>query len=183
MQISLRASLSAGEVYMDDAYVVDITDAVNIDAAAAATMLWKTEFRKTESAITSQSTSLTNLQNSLNTTNSNVSKKPTATALTTLQNTVKQQGDSLSTQSGTLTKLQNSLTTTQSDLDAAKASTGEKSGYRSPVFFTEYRVATGNTLTSQASQLTRLNNSLTTTQSGLDAVKADADASAPGTCW
>ncbi|WP_142900598.1 carbohydrate binding domain-containing protein, partial [Klebsiella pneumoniae] len=37
-----------------------------------------------------------------------------------------------------------------------------------------------NTLTSQASQLTRLNNSLTTTQSGLDAVKADVDASAPG---
>lgn len=126
MQISLRASLSAGEVYMDDAYVVDITDAVNIDAAAAATTALENRVSKNESAITSQSTSLTNLQNSLNTTNSNVSKKADATALTTLQNTVKQQGDSLSTQSGTLTKLQNSLTTTQSDLDAAKATLAKK---------------------------------------------------------
>ncbi|ELA2894963.1 carbohydrate binding domain-containing protein [Klebsiella pneumoniae] len=180
MQISLRASLSAGEVYMDDAYVVDITDAVNIDAAAAATTALENRVSKNESAITSQSTSLTNLQNSLNTTNSNVSKKADATALTTLQNTVKQQGDSLSTQSGTLTKLQNSLTTTQSDLDAAKATLAKKADTAALSSLQNTVLQQGNTLTSQASQLTRLNNSLTTTQSGLDAVKADVDASAPG---
>ncbi|MCK5940318.1 hypothetical protein KMY58_27900, partial [Klebsiella pneumoniae] len=66
------------------------------DASAVSELSSRVE--TAEGSITSQGNSLTNLQNSLNTTNSNVSKKADATALTTLQNTVKQQGDSLSTQ-------------------------------------------------------------------------------------
>ncbi|MDZ2880967.1 hypothetical protein M2A92_28350, partial [Klebsiella pneumoniae] len=56
------------------------------------------------------------LQNSLNTTNSNVAKKADATALQSLQNTVEQHGRDLTTQSGALTSLQNSLNTTNSNV-------------------------------------------------------------------
>ncbi|MCP6769624.1 hypothetical protein NL529_32730, partial [Klebsiella pneumoniae] len=66
-----------------------------------------------EGAITSQSQKLTNLQNSLNTTNSNVSKKDDATALTSVDNRVKEAAGKLTTQSQQLTNLANVLTATR----------------------------------------------------------------------
>ncbi|EMN9421076.1 carbohydrate binding domain-containing protein, partial [Klebsiella pneumoniae] len=63
--------------------------------------------------ITSQSQQLTNLQNSLNTTNSNVSKKADATALTSVDNRVTEAEGKLTTQSQQLTNLANVLTATR----------------------------------------------------------------------
>ncbi|MCP6530976.1 hypothetical protein NL480_30220, partial [Klebsiella pneumoniae] len=63
----------------------------------------------TEGSLKSQGDSLTNLQNSLNTTNSNVAKKADATALQSLQNTVEQHGRDLTTQSSALTNLENNF--------------------------------------------------------------------------
>ncbi|WP_227641192.1 hypothetical protein, partial [Klebsiella pneumoniae] len=60
-----------------------------------------------EGKLDSQSQQLTSLQNSLNTTNSNVAKKADATALQSLQNTVEQHGRDLTTQSSALTNLEN----------------------------------------------------------------------------
>ncbi|EPY5088695.1 phage tail tip fiber protein, partial [Klebsiella variicola] len=61
----------------------------------------------------SQSQQLTNLQNSLNTTNSNVSKKADATALTSVDNRVTEAEGKLTTQSQQLTNLANVLTATR----------------------------------------------------------------------
>ncbi|MEG8915474.1 phage tail protein [Klebsiella pneumoniae] len=63
-----------------------------------------------EGTVSSQGTALTSLQNSLNTTNSNVSKKADASALQTLQNTVTQQGNDISGQGSRVTSLENNLT-------------------------------------------------------------------------
>ncbi|MFA1119751.1 phage tail tip fiber protein, partial [Klebsiella pneumoniae] len=62
-----------------------------------------------EGQLTAQSQSITNLQNSLNTTNSNVAKKADARALQSLQNTVEQHGRDLTTQSSALTNLENNF--------------------------------------------------------------------------
>ncbi|EOE1060517.1 carbohydrate binding domain-containing protein [Klebsiella pneumoniae] len=126
-----------------------------------------------EGSITSQGNSLTNLRNSLNTTNANVSKKADASALQSLQNTVTQQGKTLSSASSDLSSLKNRLDITDGNV-AKKADASALQNLQNTVS------QQGNTLSSQASQLTRLNNSLTTTQSALDAVKADVDASVPG---
>lgn len=69
-----------------------------------------------EGSITSQGNSLTNLQNSLNTTNANVSKKADASALQSLQNTVTQQGKTLSSASSDLSSLKNRLDTTDGNV-------------------------------------------------------------------
>ncbi|MDF7746167.1 hypothetical protein, partial [Klebsiella pneumoniae] len=68
-----------------------------------------TRVTATEGSLKSQGDSLTNLQNSLNTTNSNVAKKADATALQSLQNTVEQHGRDLTTQSSALTNLENNF--------------------------------------------------------------------------
>ncbi|HGY2078907.1 TPA: hypothetical protein ACNVAO_005612, partial [Klebsiella pneumoniae] len=59
--------------------------------------------------IASASSSITSLQNNLNTTNSNVSKKADSTALNALQNTVTQQGSSISSQGNSITQLKNDV--------------------------------------------------------------------------
>ncbi|MBK0438024.1 hypothetical protein, partial [Klebsiella pneumoniae] len=87
--------LISGSRYFDDFYVTDVTDRVDIDATAGAVTGLTSRVSTAEGAITSQSQQLTNLQNSLNTTNSNVAKKADATALQSLQNTVEQHGRDL----------------------------------------------------------------------------------------
>ncbi|MEB7493573.1 hypothetical protein NGC18_27125, partial [Klebsiella pneumoniae] len=52
----------------------------------------------------------TSLENSLKTTNDNVSKKADSTALQTLQNSVTQQGNDISGQGSRVTSLENNLT-------------------------------------------------------------------------
>ncbi|HBT5515394.1 TPA: phage head spike fiber domain-containing protein, partial [Klebsiella pneumoniae] len=78
-------------------------------ADASALTNLTTRVTATEGSLKSQGDSLTNLQNSLNTTNSNVAKKADATALQSLQNTVEQHGRDLTTQSSALTNLENNF--------------------------------------------------------------------------
>ena len=94
-------------------YVTDVTDRVDIDATAGAVTGLTSRVSTAEGAITSQSQQLTNLQNSLNTTNSNVSKKADATALTSVDNRVTEAEGKLTTQSQQLTNLANVLTATR----------------------------------------------------------------------
>ncbi|MDY2215660.1 hypothetical protein RKF72_28420, partial [Klebsiella pneumoniae] len=86
---------------------------MDIDATAGAVTGLTSRVSTAEGAITSQSQQLTNLQNNLNTTNSNVSKKADATALTSVDNRVTEAEGKLTTQSQQLTNLANVLTATR----------------------------------------------------------------------
>ncbi|HDS2399117.1 TPA: carbohydrate binding domain-containing protein [Klebsiella pneumoniae subsp. pneumoniae] len=113
LPVTLSNYLISGSRYFDDFYVTDVTDRVDIDATAGAVTGLTSRVSTAEGAITSQSQQLTNLQNSLNTTNSNVSKKADATALTSVDNRVTETEGKLTTQSQQLTNLANVLTATR----------------------------------------------------------------------
>ncbi|HBT1544269.1 carbohydrate binding domain-containing protein [Klebsiella pneumoniae] len=113
LPVTLGNYLISGSRYFDDFYVTDVTDRVDIDATAGAVTGLTSRVSTAEGAITSQSQQLTNLQNSLNTTNSNVSKKADATALTSVDNRVTEAEGKLTTQSQQLTNLANVLTATR----------------------------------------------------------------------
>ncbi|HDQ4828392.1 TPA: carbohydrate binding domain-containing protein [Klebsiella pneumoniae] len=113
LPVTLSNYLISGSRYFDDFYVTDVTDRVDIDATASAVTGLTSRVSTAEGAITSQSQQLTNLQNSLNTTNSNVSKKADATALTSVDNRVTEAEGKLTTQSQRLTNLANVLTATR----------------------------------------------------------------------
>ncbi|EOZ2168822.1 DUF1983 domain-containing protein [Klebsiella quasipneumoniae] len=113
LPVTMSNYLISGSRYFDDFYVTDVTDRVDIDATAGAVTGLTSRVSTAEGAITSQSQQLTNLQNSLNTTNSNVSKKADATALTSVDNRVTEAEGKLTTQSQQLTNLANVLTATR----------------------------------------------------------------------
>ncbi|HBU7928322.1 TPA: DUF1983 domain-containing protein [Klebsiella pneumoniae] len=113
LPVTLNNYLKSGSRYFDDFYVTDVTDRVDIDATAGAVTGLTSRVSTAEGTITSQSQQLTNLQNSLSTTNSNVSKKADATALTSVDNRVTEAEGKLTTQSQQLTNLANVLTATR----------------------------------------------------------------------
>ncbi|HDY7213127.1 TPA: carbohydrate binding domain-containing protein, partial [Klebsiella pneumoniae] len=113
LPVTMSNYLISGSRYFDDFYVTDVTDRVDIDATAGAVTGLTNRVSTAEGHITSQSQQLTNLQNSLNTTNSNVSKKADATALTSVDNRVTEAEGKLTTQSQQLTNLANVLTATR----------------------------------------------------------------------
>ncbi|MDP0971053.1 hypothetical protein Q6294_29355, partial [Klebsiella pneumoniae] len=69
LPVSLNNYLKSGSRYLDDFYVTDVTDRVDIYATAGAVTGLTSRISTSEGTITSQSQQLTNLQNSLNTTN------------------------------------------------------------------------------------------------------------------
>ena len=111
--VQFTAFLSAGAMYFDDFYVVDVTDAVETQANSSAITKLDSRVTKTENDITSQGSQVTQLKNDLATTNTNVSMKADAAALTALTNRVTQNEKEIETQSSQTTSLKNSLSTVQ----------------------------------------------------------------------
>ncbi|MGS7912168.1 phage tail tip fiber protein [Klebsiella pneumoniae] len=111
--VQFTAFLSAGAMYFDDFYVVDVTDSVETQANSSAITKLDSRVTKTENDITSQGSQVTQLKNDLATTNTNVSKKADAVALTALTNRVTQNEKEIETQSSQTTSLKNSLSTVQ----------------------------------------------------------------------
>ncbi|HCA8529898.1 TPA: DUF1983 domain-containing protein [Klebsiella variicola] len=111
--VQFTAFLSAGAMYFDDFYVVDVTDFVETQANSSAISKLDSRVTKTENDITSQGSQVTQLKNDLATTNTNVSKKADAAALTALTNRVTQNEKEIETQSSQTTSLKNSLSTVQ----------------------------------------------------------------------
>ncbi|HCI5908915.1 TPA: DUF1983 domain-containing protein [Klebsiella quasipneumoniae subsp. similipneumoniae] len=107
----ITAYLSAGAMYFDDFYVIDITDRVDLDATTSAVSGLTTRVSNAEGDISNISNSVTSLNNSLSTLNKTVSSKADASALSSLQNTVTQQGKDLSSASDSVTDLKSSLNT------------------------------------------------------------------------
>lgn len=111
--VQFTAFLSAGAMYFDDFYVVDVTDSVETQANSSAITKLDSRVTKTENDITSQGSQVTQLKNDLATTNTNVSKKADAAALTALTNRVTQNEKEIETQSSQTTSLKNSLNTVE----------------------------------------------------------------------
>lgn len=111
--VQFTAFLSAGAMYFDDFYVVDVTDSVETQANSSAITKLDSRVTKTENDITSQGSQVTQLKNDLATTNTNVSKKADAAALTALTNRVTQNEKEIETQSSQTTSLKNSLSIVQ----------------------------------------------------------------------
>ncbi|MEW2741555.1 phage tail protein [Providencia rettgeri] len=105
---------------IDDVYIVDVTDAYNAktlaDATADAVKTLNTKLTNQDGVIKSHSTDLTNLKNSINTTNANVNKKADSSALTSLDSKVTQQGKDISSHGSSITALNNSTSNIKNDL-------------------------------------------------------------------
>ncbi|VGD33950.1 putative phage tail protein [Klebsiella pneumoniae] len=166
--VTLSNYLTAGNRYFDDFYVIDVTDTVNIDASASAISSLQSTVTQQGKDISSQSTSIAGLNNSLNTTNENVAKKADSSAVQTLQNTVTQQGKDISAANSDITNLKGSLDATN-DKVATKADSSAVATIQSTV------TQQGKDIASSASDISSLKNSLATTDGNV-AKKADASA-------
>ncbi|WP_434659066.1 phage tail tip protein [Klebsiella sp. MISC125] len=153
VEAAIWSSLSAGEIYFDDFYVVDITDESSIAANAGAISNLTSRVSNAEGTLTSQSSSITKLTNDLATTNANVNKKADASALQTLQNTVTEQGKTLTSQSSSITSLQNGLSTANQNI-TKKADASAVTSLSNRVTEAEGK------LTSQSNSITQLQASL-----------------------
>ena len=109
LPVTLSNYLISGSRYFDDFYVTDVTDRVDIDATAGAVTGLTNRVSTAEGHITSQSQQLTNLQNSLNTTNAALAKKAEASAVTALTQQVEQNGQDIRSNTDSITSLSNQL--------------------------------------------------------------------------
>jgi len=159
LPVTLSNYLTAGNRYFDDFYVIDVTDTVNIDASASAISSLQSTVTQQGKDISSQSTSIAGLNNSLNTTNENVAKKADSSAVQTLQNTVTQQGKDISAANSDITNLKGSLDATN-DKVATKADASAMSDLASRVSQNEKGIAT------QSDSLTKLSNKVSSIDVG-----------------
>ncbi|WP_275273232.1 TipJ family phage tail tip protein [Klebsiella pneumoniae] len=109
LPVTMSNYLISGSRYFDDFYVTDVTDRVDIDATAGAVTGLTNRVSTAEGHITSQSQQLTNLQNSLNTTNAALAKKAEASAVTALTQQVEQNGQDIRSNTDSITSLSNQL--------------------------------------------------------------------------
>jgi predicted small secreted protein len=165
LPVTLSNYLTAGNRYFDDFYVIDVTDSVAIDANASALSSLQNTVTQQGKDISSQSTSITDLNNSLKTTNDNVAKKADSSAVQTLQNTT-QQGKDISTATSDISSLKSGLATTDGNV-AKKADASALQSLQNTV------TQQGKDLTSVGSRTTALENSLKATNDNV-ATKADA---------
>ncbi len=159
LPVTLSNYLTAGNRYFDDFYVIDVTDTVNIDASASAISSLQSTVTQQGKDISSQSTSIAGLNNSLNTTNENVAKKADSSAVQTLQNTVTQQGKDISAANSDITNLKGSLDATN-DKVATKADASAMNDLASRVSQNEKGIA------SQSDSLTKLSNKVSSIDVG-----------------
>lgn len=168
LPVTLSNYLTAGNRYFDDFYVIDVTDSIAIDANASALSSLQNTVTQQGKDISSQSTSITSLNNSLKTTNDNVAKKADSSTVQTLQNTVTQQGKDISAATSDISSLKNSLATTNGNV-AKKADASALQSLQNTV------TQQGKDLTSVGSRTTALENNLKATNDNV-AKKADATA-------
>lgn len=105
--------------------------------------------------ITSASSDISLLKNSLATTDANVAKKADSSALSSLQSTVNQQGTSISSIGNRTTSLENGLSTAQNNI-ARKADASALQDLRNTV------TQQGKDISSQGTRVTSIETSLTT---------------------
>ncbi|ELW9440228.1 DUF1983 domain-containing protein [Pluralibacter gergoviae] len=116
--LSVMSSLSAGEQYFDDVFLIDVTAEALSSANAGAIFSLTNRVSNAEGAISSQGKSITSLTNSLSTKASQtdlnglttkVNAKADSSALQALQSQVTQQGGTLTSQGDAIRQLNNML--------------------------------------------------------------------------
>ncbi|MFU9294605.1 DUF1983 domain-containing protein [Klebsiella pneumoniae] len=169
LPVTLSNYLTAGNRYFDDFYVIDVTDSVAIDANASALSSLQNTVTQQGKDISSQSTSITDLNNSLKTTNDNVAKKADSSAVQTLQNTVTQQGKDISTATSDISSLKSGLATTDGNV-AKKADASALQSLQNTV------TQQGKDIASQSDSVTNLSNALNNVSiGGVNLIKNSGD--------
>lgn len=110
VNVGFRGLLSAGSLFIDDIIMADITDAVTGAANTSAITDLQSKVTQQGNSLTSQGSQITNLQNGLNTTNANVSKKADGSVLDALSNKVSAQNDALTAQNSRVSNLESNIT-------------------------------------------------------------------------
>ncbi|MFI2872306.1 carbohydrate binding domain-containing protein [Klebsiella aerogenes] len=127
MQMSVMARLASGELYIDDMFVIDITDQENINANATALTNLQTTVSQQGDTITSQGKSLTQLTGRIDTVNTNLGKridqKADSSTVQDLSATVTQQGKDITAANQAITSLKGRVSTVEEGL--AKAATAD----------------------------------------------------------
>ncbi|HIE8486627.1 TPA: phage tail tip fiber protein [Klebsiella variicola subsp. variicola] len=142
MAFSINWNLSAGEVYFDDVFFLDVTDEINNAANATAITNLTTRVTSAEGKITSQGTAITQLTSDLSTANGKITAN--ANAITSLQSTVTQQGNTLTTQGQAITKLNSDLSDLSGVVDS-KASASAVSQLTTRVTNAEGKITANST--------------------------------------
>lgn len=109
LTISLRSSLSAGYLYVDDVFCIDVTDELDIAANATAVTSLTNRVKTAEGRIETQSGLITSLNNSVTNLNNT---KATVAALNALTTRVTATESSISSQSSSITSLSSALDAT-----------------------------------------------------------------------
>ncbi|TXU62975.1 carbohydrate binding domain-containing protein, partial [Klebsiella oxytoca] len=109
--ISLRSSLSAGYLYLDDAFCIDVSDEVANTVNAAAISSLTTRVTSAEGNITSQGQQLTSLHNSL-------ANKADASAVSSLTTRVTKAENKIESTASSLTSLNSTVGTLSSSVQA-----------------------------------------------------------------
>ncbi|WP_259655205.1 carbohydrate binding domain-containing protein [Klebsiella pneumoniae] len=142
MAFSINWNLSAGEVYFDDVFFLDVTDEINNAANATAITNLTTRVTSAEGKITSQGTAITQLTADLSTANGKITAN--ANAINSLQSTVTQQGNTLTTQGQAITKLNSDLSDLSGVVDT-KASAAAVSELTTRVTNAEGKITANST--------------------------------------
>ncbi|HIH9695354.1 TPA: TipJ family phage tail tip protein [Klebsiella pneumoniae] len=135
LTISLRSSLSAGYLYLDDAFCIDVSDEVANTVNAAAISSLTTRVTSAEGKITSQGQQLTSLQNSLG-------NKADASAVSSLTTRVTNAENKITATSNSLTSLNSTVGTLSSTVQAQGQTLAETNGKVSSMY--SIKVETNN---------------------------------------
>ncbi|HDZ2780233.1 TPA: carbohydrate binding domain-containing protein [Klebsiella pneumoniae] len=104
---SVNWILTAGEIYFDDVFFIDVTEEIRNNANASAITGLTTRVTAAEGAITTNSQAITQLKGDVSTLQGQMATKAEASALLQLATTVTQQGNTLASQGQAITDLQN----------------------------------------------------------------------------
>ncbi|EPY6699657.1 TipJ family phage tail tip protein [Klebsiella quasipneumoniae] len=104
---SVNWILTAGEIYFDDVFFIDVTEEIRNNANASAITGLTTRVTAAEGAISANSQSITQLKGDVSTLQGQMANKAEASALQQLATTVTQQGNTIASQGQALTDLQN----------------------------------------------------------------------------
>ncbi|WP_227545115.1 TipJ family phage tail tip protein [Klebsiella quasipneumoniae] len=104
---SVNWILTAGEIYFDDVFFIDVTEEIRNNANASAITGLTTRVTAAEGAITTNSQAITQLKGDVSTLQGQMATKAEASALQQLATTVTQQGKTLASQGQAITDLQN----------------------------------------------------------------------------
>ncbi|HFT3659670.1 TPA: carbohydrate binding domain-containing protein [Klebsiella variicola] len=104
---SVNWILTAGEIYFDDVFFIDVTEEIRNNANASAITGLTTRVTAAEGAISANSQSITQLKGDVSTLQGQMANKAEASALQQLATTVTQQGNTIASQGQAITDLQN----------------------------------------------------------------------------